>query len=301
MSLPSELTRAAAARGGVITRTLVLGHGSSGREIATWIADGHLRVLWRGILTVNPEPQDATSRHRELAHAISVAYAGRLAVSHHSAIVLAGLPTYDVDLDTVRLVRRNGGSSLSTPGIRVSRCSVALPVTEVDGALMVQEAIAIAQLARDVGLEAAVVAADAALHRASITGAQLAAAVELLERVRGSARARQLPGLVDARSESPGESLLRLIAVRAGIVLEPQYIVRDARGDFVARCDFRVAGTRTLVEFDGRMKYDDRSVLFAEKRREDELRGLGWQVVRVVWADLGQPAQIIRRVRGARS
>jgi hypothetical protein len=38
-------------------------------------------------------------------------------------------------------------------------------------------------------------------------------------------------------------------------------------------------------------------VLFEEKRREDALRDLGWQIVRWLWADLYRPGVIRDRVR----
>jgi hypothetical protein len=49
-------------------------------------------------------------------------------------------------------------------------------------------------------------------------------------------------------------------------------------GGRLFRADFRVVGTRVLVEFDGAVKYADgrRATLFEEKRREDALRREGW-------------------------
>lgn len=299
MPIPAGLTATAASQGGVLTRRIVLEHGCSDREIARWIREGEARSLWRGIITLGPEPADLTDRHRELAHAVGVAYGGRLAVSHQSAVVMAGLPTYGVDLETVRFVRRNSGDSLAVPGIKVSRCTLDLPKFESHGAPVVHEAVAIAQVARESGIDAAVVAADAALHRGTTTGRQLDAAVRLLDLLRPSLRARRVLELTDSRAESPGESLLRLIAVRAGVALDPQYVVHDRQGAFVARCDFRIEGTNVLVEFDGKVKYQDREALFAEKRREDALRGLGWMVERVVWDELARPADVVRRLRRA--
>lgn len=299
MTLPAELASVAAIRGGVLTRKTALQNGCTDGQLTKWIANCEVRSLWRGILTLNPEPTGAELRHRELAHAISVAYAGRLAVSHHSALLMAGLPTYDVDLDTVRLVRRNGGDSLASPGVRISRCAIDLPTREVDHAVVVHEAIAVAQVARESGADAGVVAADAALQRGTVSCEQLEAAVRLLDLVRGSPRARQMLELADGRSESPGESLLRLIAVRGGVPVEPQYIVRDAGGAFLARCDLRVTGTNVLVEFDGKLKYKDPEALFAEKQREDAVRRAEWRMERFVWAHLSNPAEVVRRLRRA--
>ena len=47
-------------------------------------------------------------------------------------------------------------------------------------------------------------------------------------------------------------------------------------------------------------------VLFEEKRREDALRDLGWEVVRWLWEDLGDPRRLLERlerafVRGGRT
>jgi hypothetical protein len=39
--------------------------------------------------------------------------------------------------------------------------------------------------------------------------------------------------------------------------------------------------------------------LFQEKRREDALRDLGWEVVRWMWADLFAPAQLLDRLARA--
>ncbi|MFW5472506.1 hypothetical protein ACOCJ5_04280 [Knoellia sp. CPCC 206450] len=77
--------------------------------------------------------------------------------------------------------------------------------------------------------------------------------------------------------------------------------VRDAFGRLVGRVDFLVEGTSVIVEFDGRVKFaaGDPAVLWAEKRREDELRALGYVVVRITWADLQVPGQVAAKVRRA--
>jgi hypothetical protein len=76
----------------------------------------------------------------------------------------------------------------------------------------------------------------------------------------------------------------------------------------IGRTDFRWKEYRTLAEFDGKVKYEDRylasgesaaDVLWQEKKREDELRRLGYEIVRIIWADLDKPLLIARRVRDA--
>ena len=95
--------------------------------------------------------------------------------------------------------------------------------------------------------------------------------------------------MVDSRSESVGESRLRVHMQVAGVTLVPQVVIRDHDGEFVARVDFVVEGTSVVVEFDGKVKYGDGNgdVLFQEKLREDRLRRLGYTVIRVT---MGRPA-----------
>jgi hypothetical protein len=71
--------------------------------------------------------------------------------------------------------------------------------------------------------------------------------------------------------------------------------------------DFGWPGLRTVGEFDGRVKYvrllrpgqDPGDVVFEEKRREDDLRDAGLQVVRWGWDDLGDFDLVAARLRRA--
>ncbi|MEP6798673.1 MAG: hypothetical protein ABI890_11015, partial [Lapillicoccus sp.] len=103
------------------------------------------------------------------------------------------------------------------------------------------------------------------------------------------------------RSESVGESRLRLDLDMAGIPVVPQLVVNDEDEIFVGRVDFGVEGSPVLIEFDGLVKYREggADALIAEKSREDRLRGLGYLVVRVKWAELDRPQLVLHRVRQA--
>ncbi|HYP45923.1 MAG TPA: hypothetical protein VEQ66_12090 [Propionibacteriaceae bacterium] len=75
----------------------------------------------------------------------------------------------------------------------------------------------------------------------------------------------------------------------------------------MGRADFGWPEHRTVGEFDGRIKYgrllkageSAGDVIYAEKLREDEMRDLGWQVVRWMYADLATPEVIGDRIRRA--
>lgn len=105
------------------------------------------------------------------------------------------------------------------------------------------------------------------------------------------------------RAESVGESRLRVLLADLPLPpATPQAEIRDASGCLVARVDFLLPQWGIVIEFDGALKYggaDGRDQLIAEKRREDRLRDLGFEVVRVSWTDLDQPAVVAGRIRAA--
>lgn len=62
--------------------------------------------------------------------------------------------------------------------------------------------------------------------------------------------------------------------------------IRDECGRFVARVDFYWPEFGVVGEADGAMKYTDRTVLIAEKHRQEALEELGLIVVRWSWDDV---------------
>jgi hypothetical protein len=78
-----------------------------------------------------------------------------------------------------------------------------------------------------------------------------------------------------------------------GMDIKPE-VMAARRGGWFSRRDAIAAGmrSRAVCGFDGAVKYGDgaTNAMIAEKAREDRLRDLGYQVVRVCWADLTQPA-----------
>lgn len=106
-------------------------------------------------------------------------------------------------------------------------------------------------------------------------------------------------------SGRPGVSLRRIRIHEAGLPAPvPQREIYGPDGRLVARVDFCWHEQRTVGEFDGKVKYGRllkpgqpiEEVLFEEKRREDALRDLGWQVVRWLWAELYRQGVIRDRV-----
>lgn len=105
----------------------------------------------------------------------------------------------------------------------------------------------------------------------------------------------------DHRSESAGESLLRVIMADLGFpapALQSRIETRGRR--YWVDFDFEEAGV--VVEFDGLGKYRGGGVQAAgaeaaeavirEKQREDDIRSTGRRVLRFVWADCRRPERI---------
>jgi very-short-patch-repair endonuclease len=109
-------------------------------------------------------------------------------------------------------------------------------------------------------------------------------------------RVRHAVDLADPLSESPMESRLRLLLVRAGIhSLRPQVVVRD--GDFTARLDLADEQLMVAAEYDGSDHWMQRR---EDDRRRDRLRALGWTIIVVSAEDYySSSTGIVANVRAA--
>jgi hypothetical protein len=128
--------------------------------------------------------------------------------------------------------------------------------------------------------------------------------VELLtERYRGRRgieRARTALNLIDAGAQSPKETWLRLVLVRAGLPRpQTQIPVYDDFGDAIAYLDMGWEDIKVAVEYDGEQHRSDRRQYTWDVRRLEMIERRGWTMVRVIAGD--RPAEIVRRVRAARA
>lgn len=115
---------------------------------------------------------------------------------------------------------------------------------------------------------------------------------------RGIRQARMALSLVDAGAQSPKETWLRLLLIRAGIPRpQTQIPVRDEFGNAIAYLDMGWEDVKVAVEYDGEQHRGDRRQYTWDIRRLENLERLGWIVIRVVAGD--RPADVVRRVRSA--
>ena len=181
-------------------------------------------------------------------------------------------------------------------------------VTQIHGVPTTSAARTLYDLARSADIGLSVAMADVALSRRLVTSTELKSMVESNVNRPGVRRARQILGFADGRSESVGESITRVRLRQLGLpVPELQGAIVGSQGELVARVDFLFADFGTALEFDGKLKYEKllrvgesaADVVYREKVREDKIRALGFDVVRLVWRDHRDPQGVLARCRAA--
>ncbi|MDQ3735046.1 MAG: hypothetical protein M3400_13835 [Actinomycetota bacterium] len=176
-------------------------------------------------------------------------------------------------------------------GLRVARHRERIPSVRLKGLAAATPAETILSCARLLSLLDLVILTDAALHMGDCTEADLRLAAG--QRRRGARGLRRALPMVDCRSESPGETLLRLLHTSSGISVEPQYVV-VATDRIIARADLRITGTRRLPEYDG-AHHRVAAQYEQDRRREGRLRALGWEPYSYSTASvLREPVRILR-------
>ncbi len=282
--------------------------GFAPSELARLVRSGELTRPRRGAYALSPPGADDGAAHRRLVAATMRQLCDGAVASHVSAAVLHGLPTWTDQLDRAHVTRDRSGGGKHLHNLQVHGVPLAeSEVTTVDGIRVTNLARTVLDLACTWSLERSVAAADAAL-RAGLPPGELLDTIEAAVGRRGVVRARCVGEIADRRSESPGESFSRVRFWRWGLPTpKPQYVVLDAAGHFVARGDFGWPELGTIGEFDGDSKYGVllkpgqtiQMAVLEEKRREERMRELGWQVVRWTWSDLANGTELVDRLEAA--
>ncbi|MGB3762013.1 MAG: hypothetical protein WA966_02245, partial [Ornithinimicrobium sp.] len=286
---------------GVFTRAEALAQGHSDDQLQAWVRQGRVRRLRPGIFASGPAPDRADARLLERAQGLARRHPDRVAISHHAALLMHGVAVFGVPMGILHAVRLSGAPR-SSPGLLLARPRTPPPTVTVHGAFVVRPEVAVVQVACLYGLNAGLVSADSAVHRGLVDTRSLADEVGRIGCIPGVEKARRVVQLCRAGAESPGETLVRLAAEQAGLATQTQFPINDRGQPPFAFADLRVRGTRTLVEFDGAVKYagaQGREALVKEKLREDRIRRLGWTIERVVWRDLGDPQALQVRLLDA--
>jgi hypothetical protein len=280
---------------GVFTSQEALAAGYAVDDIKAALRSRRWVRLRKGVYTTRECVAAADERERHLLDCVAVLLSLRAGpvLSHLSAarlheLVVPGADTHDVRVTDVDQWRRGRGYLVARAGLPPGDVVPWLTF----GATSVARTLV--DCAREWPLLPAVVAMDAALNSRRVRRAELLGAVHSARHRAGASDAARACGLSDGRSESPLETEGRLALLAAGLPApELQVELRDSRR-FVARVDAWYDDAAVAIEFDGRVKYLDpregRSageVLWQEKRREDQVRGLDVRFVRLAKEDMG--------------
>lgn len=299
---------------GLNLRTRLLAAGLSDRELRTLRRSGRLTSVRPGAYLYAPGDRspDAVARHLLAVHAATAQLGAGAVVSHVSAAVVHGLPLWfspghPAPLDRVHATRdRRSGARRSS---LVHLHAAALEPDEVvvvDGVLVTSVARTVADVARLLPFESALVPADGALHRRLVTQEELVEGINRGAHRQGNAAARRVMAFADGRAESPGETRSRVAICRAGLPAPTlQHEVRSADGRRLGRVDFYWEEFATVGEFDGRVKYgrllrpgqEPGDAVFEEKLREDAIRAEQVSMARWTWPELQSFEEVAIRIR----
>lgn len=301
-----------------VSRAILALGGVSEEMIATQLRSGRLVRVRRGVfVAASAWPDDAAGRHVVLARAESVACPGAV-ICRQSAAVVWGLPSpgltpwYDQPVSVAE--PRDGGHRTRTgvaehhiedlPADHLDRDPDGYPVTS-----LVRTAV---DLAAGLALPEALAILDAAARqlcerfvavpkRSDYANPRLADAARELLADMASVRRRggllAAIALADPRRESPAESLsaghFHLAGLPAPVC---QFPVRSPMGMLYP--DFYWAQENLVGECDGAVKYADGSAAaVAERMREQQLRDLGYRMVRWLAIEImTRPDVVVERV-----
>lgn len=289
-------------------RAALLAAGFTDDEIRKNRRSGLWQSVHRGTYCASSTLASLADHEKYRLRVLAVAArSDHLVVSHHSAALLLGLPVKNQDLHTVHLIRRGSGGGRSANGrtVRAARLEPDETVL-VNGVLVTSVARTLVDLGCTASRDAAVMAADHALRHRLVTPTELSASMARTSHRPGGPAARRALRFADGRSESPGESTTRVILDEVGLPAPHlQVSVFAPNTVFLGRTDLGYPELGVLLEFDGFVKYskllreDEQAVdvVVREKNRENLIRSMGYLVIRIVWADLSNPALLADRIR----
>lgn len=293
-----QLQALASAQGGVFLRRQAIACGYGADEVSgllrrrEWLRVRHGAYVERGL----HDQLSPAGRAMLNVRAVSLVVDEPAVFTHSSGALIHSQPTWGLNLNTVHLTRTSAHSGRIVAGVNHHEASLdGSEIETVNGLRCTTLNRTPLDVTRQFGFDAGVVSADAALRSGADVESMRASAARM-EQWPDSQNVLPVVDFADPGAESPGESLARIFVVSLGFPPpETQVVIRDGR--FLGRCDMKLRGAPLLLEFDGRMKYrrkrddcdpvvDDGEIVWAEKQREDYLRGLSFGVFRMIWAEL---------------
>ncbi|QLD12534.1 hypothetical protein [Microbacterium oleivorans] len=292
----------------LLDRHRLASEGVGWRRVAELRRQGSLLRLRPGIFVRAEQFTRAPTATRALlrAHALAATTHEPGVFSHTTAAAAHGLPVVRTD-DRVHTTDIDARGAARVGVVRHRGPLADDDIVRLGPLRCTSLARTLADLARTAPCETSIAAMDAALRAAGPNAQALRETVGLIARrsAHGVSRAMGRLAFADGGAESPGESISRIHLVRVGFRVRTQIVVAGPRGREY-RVDFEIDDV--LGEFDGAAKYSDPNLLggrtpeqalLAEKRREDEIRGVTQRrLVRWQWPEIASSDALENHLRG---
>lgn len=294
----------------VVLRRELLAQGFTDPQIRSMVRRGQLHRVRHGSYVDGALWHSLSSpdRHRVLVRAVLKRAHPSTVVTHVSAAVERGTPTWGIALDEVHVTRTDGKPQRREAGV-VHHCGELREsdVERVNGIPVSRAARCAVEVTTMTTVEPALVVVNGLLNTSLLTVEELAAEVEACKHWPDSLATTIVLRLCDPRIQSVGESRTHYLCWAHHLPRpEPQVPVVDELGRVFAFADFAWPDVGVFLEFDGRIKYEQfrrdgeslEEYLMREKRREERICQLtGWVCIRITWDDLAHPARTARRIR----
>ncbi|TQR87288.1 hypothetical protein D8S82_07885 [Mycobacterium hodleri] len=187
------------------------------------------------------------------------------------------------------------------PGIRVWADAIADDeIAVIKGMRVTTPARTAVDYACRYQLDQAVAAIDALSNATRLKVAEIESIVARSNGRKGIRRARAVLELVDGGSQSPRETWLRLLIVRAGFPPpQTQVPVRNEYGVVIAHLDMGWEDEKIGLEYEGAHHRLSREQFAYDIRKHEQVREAGWRVLRVTSMDA--PATVLTRLSELRA
>jgi hypothetical protein len=224
----------------------------------------------------------------------------RAVISGATAAVLWGLPVPKSTTDLIEITVARGAPEVRRPGVRCRRRDLPpIFVLHSGGRALLSPAQLFVDLGAELALPWLVAFGDAAYRQQLMDESAVVRALAKSTGHRGIRRAREALALLDARAESPRESIVRAMLANAGLPRAvPQFEVCTSDGAFVARLDLAIVEHRIAIEYDGEYHLSPQRQA-ADAIRRQKLQMLGWWVVTLNREDAHDARRLTDRVSAA--
>ncbi len=304
------LRHAGATQDGLATRSDLRAAGLSSGTLSRAVKDGRLVRQHTGVYAATPLPdlptylivKDVVAREARLhARAALLALGPAAALVGRSAAVLRGWglleePRFtEVGLPHGRRRRQLAGvRTVQVRSLRVDPVLLGAGQSALRTTTAVETAVS---CCLQLSLLEAVVAVDSGLRRGDLALNDLRSRALDLSGRADAERVRTVLSLVDPRSGSVLESVLRVHMLRDGLTgfVSQRVVVRQ--GVYILRTDFCFERAKLVVETDGRVYHPD-----ADKDRvtSNQLCTAGWRVLRFTWPEvLHQTEWVLAQIRAS--